>query len=258
MRRTLLVSALENLQYNLRYTDRLAAFEIGRIYLPERAEDLLPLEERRVCVVLAGPRQPQDFYRTSEGAGEMDFTDIKGAVEMLLDRLGIRAAAVEWRARPDTDSFGPRCAELLINGQAAGLVGEIHPRVRAAFDLPNVRINVAELRLEPLVRPTWQFTPMRPISSMPPVVEDLAFVVSEEVTLRQLENAIRAAGGELLADLELFDLYRGEPLPAGHKSLAFRVTYQSQDANLRDADVVKLRERIIRRVERETGGKLRG
>ena len=179
-------------------------------------------------------------------------------VEVLLERLGFKSDAIEWRAQPESDSFGPRCTELLVNGKNAGLLGEIHPRVRAAFDLPAVRINIAELRLEPLIRPTWQLTPMRPISSMPPVVEDLAFVVSEEIMLRQLEAAIRAAGGDLLVDLELFDLYRGEPLAAGHKSLAFRLTYQSQDANLRDADVVKLRERIVRRVERETGGKLRG
>jgi phenylalanyl-tRNA synthetase beta chain len=130
--------------------------------------------------------------------------------------------------------------------------------VRAAFDLPDTRVNIAELRLEPLVRPGYQHSTMRPISSMPPVVEDLAFVVGEEITLRQLERAIRAAGGDLLTDLELFDLYRGEPLPVGSKSLAFRVTYQSPEGNLRDAEVVKLRERIVRRVERETGGKLRG
>lgn len=258
LRRTLLVSALENLQYNLRYTNRMAAFEIGRVYLPEGAEGPLPLEERRICIVLTGPRQPQDFYSTDESNSEMDFGDCKGVVEVLLERLGFKSDAIEWRAQPESDSFGPRCTELLVNGKNAGLLGEIHPRVRAAFDLPAVRINIAELRLEPLIRPTWQLTPMRPISSMPPVVEDLAFVVSEEIMLRQLEAAIRAAGGDLLVDLELFDLYRGEPLAAGHKSLAFRLTYQSQDANLRDADVVKLRERIVRRVERETGGKLRG
>ena len=73
-----------------------------------------------------------------------------------------------------------------------------------------------------------------------------------------VEAAIQAAGGALLTDVELFDLYRGEPLPPGSKSLAFRLTYQSQESNLRDADVAKLRDRIIRRVERETSGKLRG
>jgi phenylalanyl-tRNA synthetase beta chain len=258
MRRSLLVSALENLQYNLRYSNRLATFEIGRVYLPERAEGPLPVEDRRVCLVLTGPRQPQSFYSTTESTAEMDFYDLKGVVETLLQRLGFRSDEVEFRARPDTDSFGPRCAEIIVGGVSLGLAGEIHPRVRTAFDLPAVRINIAELRLEPLARPGWQYSPMRPISSMPPVIEDLAFVVSEEVTLRQLEQAIRAAGGDLLTDVELFDLYRGEPLPVGSKSLAFRVVYQSQDALLRDADVVKLRERIVRRVERETGGKLRG
>ena len=258
MRRTMLVSALENLQYNLRYTNRLAMFEIGRVYLPENADNSRPVEDRRVSIVLTGPRQPQSFYSTPESSAEMDFYDIKGVVETLLDRLGFKAGEYEFRARPDAESFGPRCAEVYVGGQSIGLAGELHPRVRAAFDLPSTRINIAELRIEPLVRSGYQKSSMRPISSMPPVVEDLAFVVNEEITLRQLEQAIRAAGGDLLVDVELFDLYHGDPLPAGTKSLAFRVTYQSQDANLRDADVVKLRERIVRRVERETGGKLRG
>jgi phenylalanyl-tRNA synthetase beta chain len=261
MRRTMLVSALENLQYNLRYTSRLAMFEIGRVYLPENAEGPRPVEDRRVCIVLAGPRQPQSFYSTAESSGEMDFYDLKGVVETLLERLGFKQGEFEFHARPDAESFGPRCAEVYVGGQSIGLAGEIHPRVRAAFDLPaatTTRVNIAELRIEPLVRSGYQKSTMRPISSMPPVVEDLAFVVNEEITLRKLEQAIRAAGADLLAAVELFDLYRGEPLPAGTKSLAFRVTYQGQEANLRDADVVKLRERIVRRVERETGGKLRG
>ncbi len=262
MRRTLLVSALENLQYNMRYTNRMATFEIGRVYLPENAAAdsarPLPVEDRRVCIVLAGPRQPESFYNPAESSGEMDFYDLKGVVETLLERLGFKQGEFEFHARPDAIAFGPRCAEVFVAGQSIGLAGEIHPRVRAAFDLPGTRVNIAELRLEPLVRPGYQHSAVQPISSMPPVVEDLAFVVSEEITLRQLEQAIRAAGGDLLTDLELFDLYRGDPLPVGSKSLAFRVTYQSPDANLRDADVVKLRERIVRRVERETGGKLRG
>ncbi|MCB0058461.1 MAG: NAD-glutamate dehydrogenase, partial [Caldilineaceae bacterium] len=121
-----------------------------------------------------------------------------------------------------------------------------------------VRVNAAELRIAPLLRPAWKLDPLQPISAYPPVVEDLAFVVDESVTVRMVEAAIQAAGGTLLTDVELFDLYRGEPLAPGSKSLAFRLTYQSQEANLRDADVAKLRDRIIRRVERDTGGKLRG
>jgi phenylalanyl-tRNA synthetase beta chain len=256
MRRTLLVSALENLQYNLRYTDRLAMFEIGRAYLPELGEGPLPYEDRRLSLVMVGPRQPQGFY--SADATEMDFYDLKGVVETLLARLGFKAEDIEYRGAPNTGAFGPRCAEVLIEGEVAGLLGEIHPHVRAAFDLPTVRINAAELRIERLLRPHWRHEPMPPISAYPPVVEDMAFIVDESVTVRMVENAIKAAGGALLTEIELFDLYRGDPLPAGSKSLAFRLTYQSQEAVLRDADVAKVRERIVRRVERDVNGKLRG
>ena len=258
MRRTLLVSALESLQYNVRYTDRLAMFEVGRVYLPETGDGRLPHEDRRLAIVLTGPREPVSFYAPAGSSAAMDFYDLKGVVETLLTRLGIKPAQIDFAARPDTPTFGPRCAEVRVDGAAIGLLGEIHPRVRAAFDLPDVRVNIAELYIAPLVRPQWRVDPMAPISSFPPVVEDLAFVVNEEVTLRQLEQSIRAAGGDLLVDLELFDLYRGEKLPAGAKSLAFRLTYQSQATNLRDVDVAKLRERVVRRVEREVGGKLRG
>ncbi|MCS6826674.1 MAG: phenylalanine--tRNA ligase subunit beta [Caldilinea sp.] len=256
MRRSLLVSALESLQYNLRYADRLAMFEIGRVYLPELGDGLLPFEDRRLSLVMVGPRQPQDFYATNRE--EMDFFDLKGVLETLLERLGFKRESVEYRPLQNVGAFGPRCAEVLIEGEVAGLFGEVHPQVRAAFDLPAVRINAAELRIERLLRPHWRFDPMTPISPYPPVVEDLAFIVDEAIPVRAVESAIRAAGGPLLTDVALFDLYRGEPLPPGTKSLAFRLTYQSQEANLRDADVVKLRERIIRRVEREVGGKLRG
>jgi phenylalanyl-tRNA synthetase beta chain len=92
-------------------------------------------------------------------------------------------------------------------------------------------------------------------------VEDLAFVVTEDVTQRRLHEAIVDGGGQdrgaMLTAAELFDIYRGESLPVGYKSLAYRVTYQSQDRSLKEKDVNRLRQRIIRTVERATGGKLR-
>ena len=257
MRRNLLVSLMESLQYNLRFADRLAMFEIGRVYLPEHSNGPLPVEDRRLSLTLVGPRQPQSFYSTAAHK-EMDFYDIKGVVETLLERLGFKPGEIEYRTASDAASFGPRCAEIIVAGVSAGVMGESHPQVRANFGLSAVRINAAELRIEPLLRPAWKLDPLQPISAYPPVVEDLAFVVNESVTVRMVEAAIQAAGGVLLAHVDLFDLYCGEPLQPGSKSLAFRLTYQSQEANLRDADVAKLRDRIVRRVERDTGGTLRG
>ncbi len=103
----------------------------------------------------------------------------------------------------------------------------------------------------------WGVVKMRPISVYPPVVEDLAFVVDETVSARQVRDAIVQGGGDLVVAVDLFDVYRGDPLPPGKKSLAFRVTYQSLEKSLSEKDVRRLRERIVRTVERETGGKLR-
>ena len=188
----------------------------------------------------------------------MDFFDLKGVVELLLERLGFSANRTEYRVRPDTGLFGPRCAELWVDGQSVGLLGEIHPQVRAAFELGATRVMLAELRLQSLVKPQWVLQPMQPISTYPPVVEDLAFEVTEEVTTQQIQQAIRQGGDERLVMVDLFDIYRGEPLPAGSKSMAYRLTYQSLQRGLNEKEVSHLRQRIIKTVEGATGAKLRG
>jgi phenylalanyl-tRNA synthetase beta chain len=256
MRRTLLVSAMENLVRNLRFSERLATFEVGRAYLPEEGDGVLPKEDRRVSLLLVGPRIPRDFYHP-DPQDEMDFFDLKGVIEILLDRLGFKQTVVEYRARPDTETFSPRCAEIWVDGRKAGIMGELHPSARAAFNLPNVRISLAELTVDALVKPNWGLDPMVPISNYPQIVEDLAFEVGEEITVRRIYDVIRATADARLVDIELFDLYRGEPLAAGNKSLAFRLTYQSNDRPLTEKEVAFLRQRIAAAVEKDTGGKLR-
>ena len=268
LRRSMLVSVLENLARNLRYTNRLMNFEVGRVYLPEKGNEQLPFEDRRVSICLTGPRQPTSFYSglagadgrdaASNAAAEMDFFDLKGVVEALLERLGYGAERTEYRAQPDTGVFGPRCAEVLVNGQSIGLIGEIHPQVRAAFGVSAARISAAELQVVPLQKPQWELQPMQPISSYPPVVEDLAFEVSEAVTAHDVKAAIQKGGDERLVMVELFDIYRGEPLAAGHKSMAYRLTYQSMQRSMNEKEIAHLRQRIIKTVEAQTGGKLRG
>jgi len=258
MRRSLLVSALENLGRNLRHTTRLATFEVGRVYLPESGNGVLPEEDRRISITLTGPRRIANFHTDAGANEEMDFFDLKGVVELLLQRLGFGVNRTEYRARPATDIFGPRCAELLVDGQSVGLLGEIHPQVRAAFELTATRVNMAELRLQPLVKPHWALQLMQPISTYPPVVEDLAFEVAEEVTTQQIQQAIRQGGDERLVAVDLFDIYRGDPLPIGNKSMAYRLTYQSLQRGLNEKEVSNLRQRIIKTVEGATGAKLRG
>lgn len=98
---------------------------------------------------------------------------------------------------------------------------------------------------------------MRPISNYPPVVEDLAFVVNEEITAAQLAEVIRKAAGSLLTSVELFDIYRGQPIQPGQKSMAYKLTYESLEGNVSEARVAETRKRIIRRVADTVGGALR-
>ena len=111
--------------------------------------------------------------------------------------------------------------------------------------------------INPLVKPGWQLQPVAPISNYPPVVEDLAFVVAEEVPAAQVLEAIRKGGGSLLTKAELFDIYRGPQIPPGHKSLAYNLTYESTEKPLTEKQIVDIRNRIIRRVEEAVAGKLR-
>ena len=259
MRRSVLVSALENLDRNMRFRARLATFELGRIYLPEEGNGELPLEERRFSIALTGPRQAESFY-AGEGAegDELDFFDLKGVIETAIQALGFDASELAFEARPDTGTFGPRCAEVKLGDVTLGLMGEVHPAVRNAFGLPNARVCLADLRIEPLVKPDWSIEPMTPISNYPPVVEDLAFEVTENVTIQQTRDAIKQAGGDLLVEVDLFDVYRGEPLAEHHKSLAFRLTYQSPTRSPNEKEIAKLRKKIVYVVEKGTGGTLRG
>jgi len=258
MRRSMLVSALENLEYNYRYTQRMAVFEIGRVYLPEQGDGIRPYEESRLSILLVGPRRVSSVHPDPAGDEDFDFFDLKGIVETLLSRLGLKAQEYEFVAQRNSPTFTPTCAELKIYGEVQGILGELRPQIQADFDVPTAaRVYAADIRIAPLMRPSWELRPMAKISNYPPVVEDLAFVVPEGVTAYRLQEAIRKAGGSLLTKVELFDIYRGQPVPADHKSMAYKLTYESLEGNIRDEQVVSIRNRIIRQVAESVGGTLR-
>jgi phenylalanyl-tRNA synthetase beta chain len=257
MRRDMLVSALENLAYNYRYTTRYPIFEIGRVYRPEDGDGVRPDEDPRLCILLAGQRRPSSLYPDPAGAEPFDFFDLKGIVETMLQRLGYPGNEIEYVPEHNR-AYTATCAAIRLRGGSLGIMGEVDPQVLLDFEIPaGVRAYAAQMHIRPLIRPGWQLQPMAPISNYQPVVEDLAFVVGEEVTNAQLLDAIRKAGGTLLASADLFDIYRGQPVPEGHKSMAYKLTYESVDEPLKESQVVSLRNRIIRRVSEAVGGTLR-
>jgi phenylalanyl-tRNA synthetase beta chain len=253
LRSTLLGSMLNALAANLRTTGRVALFEIGKVYWPIPSE-LLPAEPEHIAIALAGPREAGAWLNRNDAP--MDFFDLKGVVEELLDRLGLLADA---RFEPLMHPlFGPKAAQVLLKGRPLGVLGEVHPAVRRAFDLPEGRAAVAELQLAPLAEAASARHKMHPLSSFPAVKEDLAVLVDESVTAEQVETAIRQAGGSLLRAVTLFDVYRGKQVPAGKKSLAYALTFQADDKTLKDADVEKVRRRIVARLGQTVGAELRG
>jgi phenylalanyl-tRNA synthetase beta chain len=252
MRRTLMNSLLENLRLNLKHTDRVAVFEIGRVYLP-RAGEKLPQEPRRLAVAMTGPRHARSWLAPS--AEEMDFYDLKGVVEALLSRLHLTDYEFAPAQHP---TFHPgRVAKLIVEGQELGVLGEVHPLVRGNFDLPEGRVCLMELDLEGLLALAEPVRYYQPLSRFPAVMQDIALVVDEEVSAAQVRDLILQAGGKLLREALLFDLYRGEQIPEGKKSLAYSLTFQADDRTLTDEEVERIRQRIQRRLAEETGAKLR-
>ncbi len=254
LRQTLLPSLLRTLRDNLRFQERVAIFEIGAVYLPVEGE-ALPQEPLRLGVVMAGPREPRSWLPDRQAA-PLDFYDLKGVVEALLAGLGL-AGTFERGQHP---AFHPgRCAQVLVNGAPLGVMGELHPLVREAFDLPEgLPVCALEFDLEVLIGFWGAPRRMTPISMHPPVYEDLAVVVDEEMPAVQVRDMILQTGSPLVRSAVLFDVYRGEQVGAGKKSLAYRLTYQADDRTLTDEEVAHVRAKIVRRLERELGATLRG
>ncbi len=253
MRRSLLPGLLETAAANLHFRNRVAIFEVDEVFIP-RPDQELPDEPRRLSLLMAGVRD--DRHWLSVPGPNLDFFDLKGVVEALLERLHILDAVYEPADHP---TFQPgRTARLRVGDVEIGFLGELHPAVRATFDLPQMRVAAAELDLEALlaqVPPTWL---AQPISPYPAVLQDLAVVVDETVPAAAVHKIIVEAGGFLLKEAKLFDLYRGEPVPVGKKSLAYALTFQAPDKTLSDEIVAHQVVRIVARLRRELSAELRG
>ncbi len=252
MRQTLMPGLLEVMGQNARLRERLWFFEIGPVYLPRSASEL-PDEPRRLAIGMAGRLAPASWRDTDPI--RTDFFDLKGVVEALCQGLHLQTVGFE----PTTHStFAPgRTARALVEGQEVGILGEVHPDVAAAFDLPAGPVCLAELGLDALLARVPASYRVAPVPRFPPALQDIALVVDEEVSAVDLAAVIRSAGGPLLAEARLFDVYRGQQLPTGKKSLAFSLVFQAPDRTLTDAEVDAEKHRIVEAAARRVGARLR-
>ena len=251
LRTTMLPGLLEVAARNLAKGDAsVEAYEIGAVFLP-RGEGQLPAEPRMLGVVLAGRRPAERF---DDRPGPMDFADVKGIVEGLA--AGLAVDDVRYEAAAVAPFHPGRCAAIGLDGRPIGLLGQLHPRVAATLGLPPASFAV-ELELTPLLEAAPTMVQARAPSPYPELAFDVAFIVPPGVTAQQLQDALAEATGELLASLSLFDAYQGDPLPPGHRNLAYRVALQAQDRTLTDGDAAAARERMERLARERLGATLR-
>ncbi|MGB2826751.1 MAG: phenylalanine--tRNA ligase subunit beta [Dehalococcoidales bacterium] len=248
LRPTLRVNLLATLVSNRRHEEvGIRLFELGKVYLPKKNE--LPDEPEVLCGLLSGSRNGISWL--GDG-GQLNFFDAKAVLEGLFRKLGLSASF-----NPGGDeSFHPtHQAAVVIGDKEVGVIGELHPKVNAAFDLAEAvylfELNVTELL--PLVDSHRLF---QPIPRFPATVRDIALITDVGVSHQQAVDIIRSFS--LVKDVTIFDVYSGKQVPAGKKSLAYRITYQSPTHTLTDEEANKVQEQILKKLNQQFGATLRG
>ncbi|HEY4721818.1 MAG TPA: phenylalanine--tRNA ligase subunit beta, partial [Anaerolineae bacterium] len=260
LRHTLLHSLLDVARQNIHHHEHLALFEINKVYLASE-DGPLPDEVRRLTIVISGPREPESWHPVGQRESDrtpVDFYALKGVIEVLLSALNITGAMYESAEHPTY--YPGRTARLKIDGASIGLFGEVHPLVREAFDLPEQPVVAAELDLEALLKQVPASVRVADVPRFPTATEDLALIVEDKLPADRVLAVILKAGREgsgLLKRAMLFDVFKGEQIGAGKKSLAYRLTYQAERTLTTD-EVAKVREAIVQRLGEEVGAVLRG
>jgi phenylalanyl-tRNA synthetase beta chain len=264
MRTSLLGGLIDAAAYNLaRAAGHVALFESGRVYLPEAPPEQGGVlagqfaghrppparEPHRIGVIACGPLGPESWRGEPAPA---DFYSGKGLLELL---CGSVRSSIELSPAELPFLHPGRAAEVRIGGTAAGWLGELHPRLAAAGGLP---ATVAfELDAAALFAASAEGSEVyEDLTSYPAVLEDIAVVVDHGVAAVDVQAAVRVGGGELLRSARIFDLYEGDQVAAGKRSLALRLEFRAPDRTLTDAEVATRREAIVAELAR-LGGSLR-
>jgi phenylalanyl-tRNA synthetase beta chain len=268
MRTTLLGSLLDSLKRNRsRGFDDVRLFEYGAVYLPRAGDEAavptgnpwypvpdpeLPVERMHLGAVMTG-RVRSASWGDAEPP-RADFFAAKAVLGALM-----RALRIAWRveATGDEPFLHPRRgATVYAGGTRAGWLGELHPSVAAAWDLDGAagfELDFGALAVAAEIVPRYE-----DLTSFPAIRQDLAVVVGDDVTAARVLDVIRGAGGALLRDAEVFDVYRGAQVGEGLASLAVRLEFRASDRTLTDEEVAQRREKIVAALRDQVGGELRG
>jgi len=241
MRTTTIGSMLEILSRNYKYKNMSAKlFEIGKTYIPTEP-DKLPDEPETITLGMYG-----DNY---------DFFDLKGICETLAD--GLHVPGIGFKAVTDNPTFHPgRTAEISVNGEAVGILGQIHPEVADNFEV-SVPCYIAEINLQKLISHINTDITFKQLPKFPAVERDIAMLVDKTIPVAEIEQVIAKAGGALLENVKLFDVYEGKQIPEDKKSVAYSVWFRDNTRSLTNEEVNVIFDKILKKLEKELSAQLR-
>ncbi|PMC37092.1 phenylalanine--tRNA ligase subunit beta [Bacillus sp. UMB0899] len=252
LRLSLLPHLLDALRYNLaRQIDQVALYEIGSVFLSQ-GKDVQPLEKERLSGAITGLWHSHSWQAEKK---PVDFYVAKGIIDGLIDLLGL-TAQVEFKQAKREGMHPGRTAELYLGEKLVGFVGQVHPTVQKELDLTETY--VFELSLVDLLTTNVEETRYESIPRYPSITRDIALVVNKEVVAGEIEKVITEAGGKMLKEVAVFDLYEGDRLEEGKKSVAFSLRYFDPERTLTDEDVTKTHQKVLGAVEEKIGATLRG
>ena len=254
LRTSLRGNMLKTLRANRRMSrgEGLRLFEIGRVFIPkeEAKERDLPDERQMVVGAMSGPRFPASWLAQQV---DMDFYDAKGALEAMLADTGIEAS---FEPGEDAVMHPGKTARLTVDGKQVGVVGEVHPSTLQGFDLEDATVAMFEIDLKALFEAASAApAPYVPVSRFPQAERDVALIVDEGASSSSIQQIIDRH--KLVASSRPFDTYTGEGVPAGKKSVAYRIVFQSERATLTSEAIDRAQGDILRQLQRQLGAELR-
>lgn len=248
MRRSLIPDCLRTIAFNSRrQNDQIGIFELARIYIP--GDDILPTELRMLTAGVSGWQKDDRWKQNAAG-----YYHLKGILDVYAAKFGLGELIYEEGQHP---VFHPgRTALIKAKGQKIGYLGEVHPDVLENYQLKN-RVAIFELDFEKLVQlsdPKRNFTAL---PKHPALTRDLALVVDQKISTQEIEDLITAFGSEYLEKAEFFDLYQGQQLPQGKKSMAFALSYRAKDRTLTDDEVNIVFGELLKTLSNRLGAEIR-
>lgn len=252
MRTSLIPGLLQVVKRNVNFRlENLKLYELGKVFTPMPGQEL-PREDLVLAGLATGSRHA-DLWNVDRDE-EVDFYDVKGALENLCDGLGVS----ELTFVPSQVSFlhQGKSADLILAGANIGFVGELAPSKMREHDLGR-KVQMFEILLEPLFIQSRKERVFRPLPRYPHIERDLSIIVERNCSGDNIKHLISRLGHDIIASVILFDLYEGESIPEGRKSMAFRIRYQSEDRTLTDEEVQEVHNSIVEALETHLGATMR-